>query len=109
MALLLTAWAKDASIEHALLGWAMRTVADAAVLSAGFLNAAAPGVFGPDETVELSPVELTNDEVFQLWQVLPSSLQLSAAYVARVLRLESELVVPSGGPVLERALDLAEP
>jgi hypothetical protein len=107
MSLLLTAWAKDASTEHALLGWGMRTIADRPILSAGFLNATMPGVFRPDETVELAPTELTNDEVFQLWQVLPSSLQLSAAYVARVLCLESDLVVPTGAPVVERDLDLA--
>lgn len=108
MSLLLTAWGKDASTEHALLGWAMRAVADNPVLSAGFLNAGTPDVFRPEETVELTAVDLTNDEVFDLWQVLPGSLQLSAAYVARVIRLESELVLPSGGPVLERALDMAE-
>ncbi|GAB3866141.1 hypothetical protein GCM10028801_38000 [Nocardioides maradonensis] len=106
IALLLTAWAKDASTEHALLGWSMRAVADSPVLASGFLNATTPGVFGHDETVELSPIELSNEEVFHLWQVLPSSLQLSAAYVARVLRVESELVEPSGAPVLERDLDL---
>jgi hypothetical protein len=104
--LLLTAWAKEASTEHALLGWAMRAVADSPVLSSGFLNAATPGVFGHDETVELSAIDLSNDEVFQLWQVLPSSLQLSVPYLARVLRVESELIETSGGPVLERDLDL---
>lgn len=104
--LLLTAWAKDASTEHALLGWAMRAVADSPVLSSGFLNAATPGVFGHDETVELSPIDLSNDEVFQLWQVLPSSLQLSVPYLARVLRVESELIEPTGAPVQERDLDL---
>ena len=106
VSLLLTAWAKDASTEHALLGWSMRAVADSPVLSSGFLNAATAGVFGHDETVELSPIELSNEEVFQLWQVLPSSLQLSAPYLARLLRVESELVEPTGAPVLERDLDL---
>jgi hypothetical protein len=103
--LLLTAWAKDASTEHALLGWAMRTVADHPVLSSGFLNAVAANVFRPDEALELTGVELTNDEVFRLWQVLPTSLQLSVPYVARVMRIESELVEASAGPVLERDLD----
>lgn len=107
--LLLTAWGKEASTEHALLGWAMRTVADSPVLSAGFLNARTPNVFGPGETVELAPSDLSNDEVFQLWQVLPSSLQLSAAYIGRGLRVESELLVPTGVPVVERDLDLARP
>lgn len=104
--LLLTSWAKDASTEQALLGWAMRAIADNPVLSSGFLNASSAGVFRPEEVVDLSPVELTNDEVFRLWQVLPNScLQLSVPYVARVLRIESELIEPSGAPVLERDLD----
>jgi len=102
--LLLTAWAQDASAEHDILGWAMRTIDDNPILSSGFLNAAIPGVFRPEETVELVPGELTNDEVFQLWQVLPNSLQLSVPYVARVLRVESSLTIPSSGPVLTREL-----
>jgi hypothetical protein len=102
--LLLTAWAQDASTEHTILGWAMRTVDDNPILSSGFLNAAIPGVFLPEETIELVPAELTNDEIFQLWQVLPNSLQLSVPYVARVVRVESQLDVPQGSPVLTREL-----
>ncbi|HXH78140.1 DUF4255 domain-containing protein [Nocardioides sp.] len=103
--LLLTAWAQDASTEHALLGWAMRAVADHPALNSGFLNAATSGVFRNDETVELSPAALTNDEVFQLWQSLPGDLQLSMPYLARVLRIESTLVETVGPPVVERDLD----
>lgn len=102
--LLLTAWAKDASAEHAILGWAMRAIDDNPILSAGFLNAYTPGVFRPEETVELAPGDLTNDEVFQLWQVLPNSLQLSVPYVARVVRMESALTVPLAVPVASREL-----
>jgi Pvc16 N-terminal domain len=108
VSLLLTAWAQDVSAEHDLLGWAMRAIADNSILSSGFLSAAVSGVFRPEETVELVPTELTNDEVFQLWQVLPSSLQLSACYLARVVRIESELTDPVGGPVRTRELRMAE-
>ncbi|MFL6107544.1 MAG: DUF4255 domain-containing protein [Marmoricola sp.] len=104
--LLVTAWAKEASTEHALLGWAMRAIADNPVLSSGFLNAATADVFGPDETVDLALGELSNDEIFQLWQVLPSSLQLSVPYVARVIRIESELLTTHGPLVIERDLEL---
>lgn len=103
--LLLTAWAQDASAEHAILGWAMRAIDDHPILSSGFLNAFIPGVFRPEETVELVPAELTNDEVFQLWQVLPNSLQLSAPYVARVVRVESDLTVPQDPRVRTRELE----
>ena len=108
VSLLLTAWAHDVSAEHDLLGWAMRAVADNPILSSGFLNSAVSGVFRPDETIELVPCELTNDEVFQLWQVLPSSLQLSAGYLARVVRVDSELAEPAGARVRTRELQFAE-
>jgi hypothetical protein len=103
---LLTAWAQDASTEHDLLGWAMRTIADNPVLSSGFLNAAVPAVFRPTETVELVPTELSNNDVFLLWQVLPGSLQLSVPYLARVVRIESDLVTPQGAPVQVRELSV---
>lgn len=103
--LLLTAWAQDSSIEHDILGWTMRTIDDSPILPSGLLNAAIPGVFSPEETVELAPADLTNEEVFSLWQVLPNSLQLSVPYVARVVRLESSVSVPQGPPVLRRELD----
>ena len=62
--LLLTAWAQNVSTEHTLLGWAMRTIDDNPILSSGFLNAAIPGVFLPEETVELAPAELTAPKPF---------------------------------------------
>jgi hypothetical protein len=109
LSLLLTAWARDASAEHDLLGWAMRAIADNPILSSGFLNSAVSEVFRPEETVELVPGELTNDEIFQLWQALPGdTLRLSACYIARVVRVESELTEPAGGIVRVRELQLAE-
>jgi hypothetical protein len=108
ISLLLTAWAHDVSAEHDLLGWAMRSIADNPILSPGFLNSAVSGVFHSDETVELVPSELTNDEVFQLWQVLPNGIQLSACYLARVVRVDSELTEPVGAPVSTRELQFAE-
>ncbi|HEX3908000.1 MAG TPA: DUF4255 domain-containing protein [Mycobacteriales bacterium] len=106
VSLLLTPWASDVSTEHDLLGWAMRAIDDSPVLSSAFLNAAVPAVFGTGETVELVPGELSNDEIFQLWQVLPNSLQLSVSYLARVVRIESEIVDPTAGPVQVRELQL---
>jgi Pvc16 N-terminal domain len=107
VSMLLTAWAQDVSTEHDLLGWAMRAIDDSPVLSSAFLNAAVSGVFGPDETIELVPSELTNDEVFALWQALPGNcLQLSVGYLARVLRIESEIADPAGAPVRTRELQM---
>jgi hypothetical protein len=49
-------------------------------------------------------MEMSNNDVFLLWQVLPGSLQLSVPYIARVVRIESDLVVPQGAPVRVREL-----
>jgi hypothetical protein len=109
LSLLLTAWAQNVSAEHDLLGWAMRVIADNPILPSGFLNSAVSGVFRPEETVELVPGDLSSDEIFQLWQVLPGfTLRLSACYLARVVRVESDLTDPAGSPVRTRELQLAE-
>ena len=99
VSLLLTAWAASAETEHTLLGWAMRALADHPTISSGFLNAAFPDVFRPDETVDVVAGQLSNDEVFQLWQALPGGrLQLSVPYLARVVRIDSLRTLPPGAP-----------
>jgi hypothetical protein len=108
MSLLLTAWATNAPTEHMLLGWAMRAIDDNPILSSGFLNAAVPGVFRPEETVELVAAQMSNDEVFQLWQAMPIELQLSMPYQARVIRIDSDIVEPVGAPVQVRELRYAD-
>src|SRR5262245_32459975 len=65
--ILLTAWARDASLEQEILGWMMRILEDYPCLPAGLLNALTPYVFGPEETVELVIGQLSNEELFQIW------------------------------------------
>lgn len=103
--LMLTARAKEASLEQEILGWAMRTLHDYPILPAGLLNSLTPAVFRPDETVELSNVELTPEEMFRIWDVLPVKFQLSVAYLARVVRIDSARDLSGGEVVLERQLD----
>lgn len=106
---LLTAWAPDATLQHAIVGWMMRVLEDTPQLSASLLNASVPGAFGTDEAVELSLTELTTEDMLRMWEALVQNVyQLSIPYVARNLRIEStELVKPGGGPVLERSFGLA--
>jgi hypothetical protein len=103
--MLLTPWAKDASLEHEILGWMMRTIEDTPVLPAGLLNSRIAGVFEPEETVELVPGDLTYEELFRIWDVLPQDYHISVPYVARVVRIDSQFEVAGAGPVLTRQLD----
>jgi hypothetical protein len=102
-----SAWGPSAERELELLGWCMRALDDEPVLAPSTLNRAVPGVFGAGETVEIVPNPLPLDEFYRLWDALPWDYQLSAAYTARVVRLESERVVNENGPVVERDLAFA--
>jgi hypothetical protein len=101
---LLTPWAKDASLEQEILGWLMRALEDTPILPAGLLNSRAPNVFRADETLEVVAGQISNEELFRIWDVLPTDFQLSVPYIARVVRIESDLLETLAGPVLDREL-----
>lgn len=103
---LLTAWGRDASLQHAIAGWMMRVLEDTQVLPAGLLNHRYPGTFGDDETVDLTITDLTTEELFRIWEVIVNNAyQISVPYVARNVRVESLQSVSEGAPVQERTLD----
>jgi hypothetical protein len=100
---LLTAWAKDASLQHTIAGWMMRLLEDMPSLPAGLLNHRIAGVFHPAETVEAGVTELTTEELFRIWEVIVNNVyQISVPYVARNVRIESRVVLATGQPIQER-------
>jgi hypothetical protein len=102
---LLTAWATTASQQHEIAGWMMRTLEDNAVLTPSLLNAYKPDVFYPEETVEIVLAQLSTEDLFAIWDVIIRHVyQLSVPYVARVVRIESTLTLPSGPPVQKRTM-----
>ena len=100
-----TVWAPKASLQHAILGWAMRLLEDNPVLSSSLLNGVRADTFRGDETVELIAGELTNEELMRIWDDLSADYQLSVPYVARVVRIESLRELAEGGPVTERRFE----
>jgi len=108
---LLTVWGGEASLQHSLAGWMMRTLEDTPILSAGILNAGVPGVFRDDETVEISLADLRTEDLLRIWEVLgQTAYHLSVPYQARIITIESsQSIVPPPGPVVqERALQVSE-
>jgi Pvc16 N-terminal domain len=97
----LTVWAQEASLQHTILGWAMRTLEDHSVMPASLLNAPHRGVFNDDETVEIVAGQLNNEELMRIWDDLGTEYRLSVPYVARVVRVRS-LVDRAGGGVVKR-------
>lgn len=108
--LLLTAWAPAASLQHALLGWAMRTIEDTPVLPSGLLNARLPGVFRAEESVELVLSDISTEDLFRIWEtVTESNYQISVPYLARMVMIESRVDASAGLPVQQRALEMGKP
>lgn len=101
---LATPWAVDVEKQQRLLGWLIRALADYAVLPAIELNRHLdePNVFAADEQVELILDAPPSADFLALWDKLKPRVQSSALYVVRGIALDSEIVVPEGGPVRER-------
>ncbi len=101
--LLLTVWGQSASTQHIIAGWMMRILEDTPILPPALLNAVDPGVFRPDETVEISLAELTTEDMLRLWETVAENMyQLSVPYVARNVRIESTQLLTPGQPIQER-------
>jgi hypothetical protein len=107
---MLTAWAKQASLQHEIAGWMMRTLEDNPVFYPSLLNTYKPGVFYPDETVEVSLAQLSVEDMFNIWDVIiHHDYQLSVPYVARVVYLESTLTTQESALVQQRISNYSEP
>lgn len=105
---LLTAWAKDASLQHTIAGWMMRIMEDYPSLPSGLLNQTYANVFHPDETVQIGLTELTTEELFRIWEVIANNVyQISVPYVARTVRIESQLALSDGQVTQQRTFDMA--
>lgn len=107
---LLTVWAKDVVKQQRILGWAMRTLEDAPVLSAARLNNFGPesDIFQPNEKVEIIYQSLSLQDLSNLWSAFKVSLPMSVAYIARVVGIDSTISAEETTAVQTRQFDLAK-
>ncbi len=106
---LLTPWAASAVKQQNLLGWAMRTLEDTPILPSGLLNHAGPEheTFAPAEAVEFGIEQMSIRDTAEVWEALKANWQLSVAYVARSVAIDSELEFNEGPRVRSREFDYA--
>jgi len=102
---LITIWAGDPSTQHQLAGWIMRTLETTPILPKGVLNGVNPGVFRPDETVEIILNDLSDEELFRIWDLLGEPYRLSIPYLVRNVRIESGETISAEGVVERRIFD----
>lgn len=107
---LMTVWAKDVIKQQRILGWAMRTLEDAPVLSAARLNhfGTEADVFRPNETVEILYHSLSIQDLSNIWSAFKVSLPMSVAYIARVVGIDSTIAVEEAVPVQTRQIDFTK-
>lgn len=108
---LLTVWAEDTIKQQRILGWAMRTLEEAPVLSAGRLNHFGPeaDVFKPNETIEIIFHSLSLQDLSNLWSAIKGSLPVSVGYIARVIGLDSTIPTEETAPVQTREFGFTKP
>lgn len=106
---LLTAWAESAEKQQFLLGWTMSELHDNPILPASLLNHCfklpSGEVFCEDEDVALTFDPLSLQDLANLWEPLKPNLQASAAYVARMVAIDSRVVVRQYEPIQTRQFD----
>lgn len=100
---LLTVWSSSAAIEQTMMAWTMRELHAAPSLDRGRL--APVSAWRPDETVQISPSELSHEDMMRIWDAVNPSYRLSTSYVARVVRVDN-LVPATAGPVIAQRFDV---
>lgn len=107
---LLTVWAKDVVKQQRILGWVMRTLEDAPVLSAARLNNFGPEteIFQPQEKIELIYQPLSLQDLSNLWSAFKVSLPMSVAYIARVVGIDSTVSTEETVAVQTRQFDFTK-
>ncbi|MDZ4796905.1 MAG: DUF4255 domain-containing protein [Bryobacteraceae bacterium] len=102
---LLTVWAGSALVEHSVLTWAMRELHRRPVFDLSILSADA--AWAPGDVVNIIPEELNSEEIMRIWDTLDPKYRLSVSYVARVVRIDDD-VLPTGLPVVATRLSYQE-
>ena len=107
---LLIAWARDAFKQQRLLGWAMRTLEDTPLLHASILNqyGPEPDLFGESECVDVLLETLSIQDLGMIWDTAKPQMQPCAAYVVRMISLESRLEMIEADRVQTRVFDMGK-
>jgi hypothetical protein len=100
---LLTPWGGDRVTEHLLLGRALQTLHDDAILSGPQLLG---GLAGTSEALKLKLAPLTLEEQTRVWFAVGKPYHLSLTYEVRVIRIDSD-DERVRRPVVSRTLDVA--
>ena len=98
---LITPWAQTAEMQHLILGWSMRTIEDSPSFPSSLLNSYVPDSFRPEEGVDLIHDTVSVQDMSYIWEAGKPNMQVSAAFVARVVCIDSRVEQPEPGPPVQ--------
>jgi hypothetical protein len=103
---LITAWAEQPDKQQLILGMALSALdAHATFAYPDLVDSVggSTGIWAPDESFQFIPDDMATEDLYQIWESLGHSFELSVPYRARVIRLEAA-PFDGQGEVLERHL-----
>lgn len=94
---LLTVWAAEAAHEQTLMTWTMRELHMRPLFDRSVL--VPTRLWREEEAVQITPSEMKTEDLMRIWDAVAPSYRLSTSYVARVVRVETE-IGETAGPVV---------
>lgn len=95
---LVASWSRSAHDEQVTLAWTQRQLHLHPMLDFALLTAEA--AWAADEVIQIVPADLPAEDILRIWSTLGAPYRLSAAYTARVVRLDADHPPPDEPPVL---------
>lgn len=103
---MLTVWTDNKHTEQLLMSWVMAQLHWHPILDASTLMQV--GGWRKDESVQVSPTNITQEDLCRIWDVMEPTYRLSTTYVARVVHIDPPEPEDGGPPVVATRFEHAQ-
>jgi hypothetical protein len=86
---LITYWGADPQAEQTILGWTMLQLQSMPILDNSILTPS--NIWDPSERIQLVPADLSLEDILRIWDALGPKYRLSVCYIARVVRIDTNI------------------
>lgn len=97
---MMTVWADSKHTEQLLMAWAMAQLHWTPNLDASTLMRV--GDWRKDESIQISPTNITQEDLCRIWDVMKPTYRLSTTYVARVVHVDPPPEAEAGNVIATR-------
>jgi len=84
---LITYWGTDPQAEQTILAWTMLQLQSTPILDSSILTPSS--IWDPTESIQLTPADLSLEDILRIWDALGPKYRLSVSYIARVVRIDT--------------------